>query len=474
MDKIIGVHFRDGKDGKIDLCFCEDDSISTGTINIPEDIKKMAVLKVDTAFKRAFEIVNAFISQQTGFDSYKFIICVPDSYGITELTAINKMARDFGIRIDRTITETMALAFQAKYEFGINENVITSYISGRTIGVAEYDLYSNTVTKTDTYIAGIWNTSSIEKTKFAHSYSKRMFDRTESFMMFFTGTMSDCMKFDQAISDYIKRSNDFINKDIEITMLSNSDLIEGLGYICGKVEGLPAFEAIRYKDLLTPYKLIVSVNGEMYPVFDENVTVPVEDEIELRRIAEPEKPYTDIFIHEEKENKFDKICSLRIPKSKLEGFYNKLIQVKVRADEGKNLTFVLYDMENDKQIEIPLTNSFTEPEIPTEESMSVEGLIKKFLPIVDNLEYAVKFSQDKENPYYQGINQTYQKAVNILNQNGIEQITGEGEPFDYTKQNAVAHVDDESLPESTVKEVMQTGYSYKGKVIRTASVTVAN
>ena len=91
-----------------------------------------------------------------------------------------------------------------------------------------------------------------------------------------------------------------------------------------------------------------------------------------------------------------------------------------------------------------------------------------------NLEYAVKFSQDKENPYYQGINQTYQKAVNILNQNGIEQITGEGEPFDYTKQNAVAHVDDESLPESTVKEVMQTGYSYKGKVIRTASVTVAN
>jgi molecular chaperone GrpE (heat shock protein) len=36
------------------------------------------------------------------------------------------------------------------------------------------------------------------------------------------------------------------------------------------------------------------------------------------------------------------------------------------------------------------------------------------------------------------------------------------------------HVDDESLPYNIVKDVMQSGYVYKGKVLRPASVVVAN
>ena len=64
--------------------------------------------------------------------------------------------------------------------------------------------------------------------------------------------------------------------------------------------------------------------------------------------------------------------------------------------------------------------------------------------------------------------------LKILEENGVTLITGEGEPFDFNLQNAVAHIADVDLPENTVKQVMQTGYVYKGKVIRTASVIVAN
>jgi molecular chaperone GrpE (heat shock protein) len=104
----------------------------------------------------------------------------------------------------------------------------------------------------------------------------------------------------------------------------------------------------------------------------------------------------------------------------------------------------------------------------------ITEFIEKILPIIDNLEYASKFAQDEDNPYTKGIIQTYENAVKILEENGITIISGEGEPFDFNYQNAVAHVTDVDLPENTVKQVMQTGYVYKGKVIRTASVIVAN
>ena len=64
--------------------------------------------------------------------------------------------------------------------------------------------------------------------------------------------------------------------------------------------------------------------------------------------------------------------------------------------------------------------------------------------------------------------------MEILEQNQVIRITGEGEPFDFNLQNAVAHVADGDLPENTVKQVMQTGYIYRGKVLRPAQVIVAN
>jgi molecular chaperone GrpE (heat shock protein) len=69
---------------------------------------------------------------------------------------------------------------------------------------------------------------------------------------------------------------------------------------------------------------------------------------------------------------------------------------------------------------------------------------------------------------------TYNKALQILSDNNVQIIMGEGEPFDYNVQTAVAHVSDVELPDNTVKQVMQAGYMYKGKVLRPASVIVAN
>ena len=471
MNKVIGVHFWEDK---AEVCWCAEENIVTGTIEMPSDTRNTSILRVDTSFKRAFDTIFDFLKSNTDMDGFDVVLAVPDFYGMAEISAIYQMALDFDISIVRVITETMALAVDMLCEYGASERIITGFVNGRNLGLAEFDLSRGSVVKTDTYVAGIWNTSSFFKTTFCHSYSERMMDRTEAVGIYYAGSMNDCLQFDQTIKTYVKRSEDFINKEIEIKMMDNSMVIEGLGFICGKVEGLPQFRGIYLSDLLSPFGLTISVGGEMYPVFDEGTKIPADVETELRRIVEPKVSYTEISVYENKNSKYENIKNIRVPKTKLEGLYNKLIQVMVRAGEDKRIEFVFKDIGSDKEIVVPMLSAVGWVEIPDEHVESVEGIIKKLLPIVDSLEYAVKFSKDEDNPYYQGILQSYNKALDILSENEIIPIPGEGTPFDYNLHNAVAQVVDEELPDNTVKQVMQTGYMYKEKVLRPAAVIVAN
>ena len=49
-----------------------------------------------------------------------------------------------------------------------------------------------------------------------------------------------------------------------------------------------------------------------------------------------------------------------------------------------------------------------------------------------------------------------------------------GKEFDPNLQNAVMHVEDETLGENVVAEVLMKGYEREGRVIRFAMVKVAN
>ena len=471
MKKVVGLHFWEGK---AEVCWCDEDSIVTGAIELPVEIRKFSILRNEMAFRKAFETVTDFLSSQAGIDDFDSVLCVPDYFGMKELTTIFKMADEAGISVLKTVTETTAMAMHVLGEYGLTDRIITAFISGRCLGMAEFDLSRGVVDKTDTYVAGIWNNSSLMKTEFAHSYSRRMLDRTDAICVFYAGTMNDCLQFDQVMKVYVQRSEEFINREIEIKMLDSNVLIEGLGFLCGKEEGLPAFREVSFTDIITPYKMTISVNREMYPVYDENARIPFDEEIELRRITEPKGSYTDFLLYEEKESKYEEVCRFRISKEDLEGYYNKLISVMVIVEEDKRMSLILQDKDLGRGIQIPVLDALSGPDIPDDEEVSVDSVIKKMLPIIDNLEYAVKFSQDKDNPYYQGYLQSYNKAVAILADNGVVQISGEGQPFDYNLHNAVASTTDPNLPENTVKTVMQTGYMYKGKVLRTASVVVAN
>ena len=71
-----------------------------------------------------------------------------------------------------------------------------------------------------------------------------------------------------------------------------------------------------------------------------------------------------------------------------------------------------------------------------------------------------------------GIKAVHNKIGEVLKKEGVEIINPEGEAFDALEAQAVATVDDPSVPDETVAQVYQKGYRMGNKVIRAAMVTV--
>jgi len=94
--------------------------------------------------------------------------------------------------------------------------------------------------------------------------------------------------------------------------------------------------------------------------------------------------------------------------------------------------------------------------------------------VVDNFERALAAADDKEGGLYKGLEMTFRQLSEILQKMGVEAVPGEGEPFNPNVHHAVAHVEDETLGEGVVAEVLQKGYKYKERVLRPGMVRVAN
>ena len=100
--------------------------------------------------------------------------------------------------------------------------------------------------------------------------------------------------------------------------------------------------------------------------------------------------------------------------------------------------------------------------------------IAKFLEVYDNLERAVTQAGDEENVHKKGMEMIFHQLQGVLEKLGVTVIDPAGQPFDPQRHNAVMHVDDESLGENTVAQVFQKGFLLGDRVIRFATVQVAN
>ena len=100
--------------------------------------------------------------------------------------------------------------------------------------------------------------------------------------------------------------------------------------------------------------------------------------------------------------------------------------------------------------------------------------IARFLEVYDNLERAVSQAGDEENVHKKGMEMIFHQLEGVLEKMGVTIIDPVGEIFDPVKHNAVMHIDSEELGENVVSQVFQKGFLLGDKVIRFATVQVAN
>ena len=99
--------------------------------------------------------------------------------------------------------------------------------------------------------------------------------------------------------------------------------------------------------------------------------------------------------------------------------------------------------------------------------------IKKFLPIFDDLERALK-QETADEAYRRGVELILQKFIDVLHGLNVKEIATVGQPFDPALHDAVMHVEDEERGENEIVEELQKGFLLGDKVIRFSMVKVAN
>jgi molecular chaperone GrpE len=100
-------------------------------------------------------------------------------------------------------------------------------------------------------------------------------------------------------------------------------------------------------------------------------------------------------------------------------------------------------------------------------------VIKRFLPVVDDLERALANRPSEQHAWVGGIELVYRKLLAILDAEGLKPIEAEGKSFDPNLHEAISHEHNEDFESGQVISVVQQGYMLGDRVIRHALVRVA-
>jgi len=103
---------------------------------------------------------------------------------------------------------------------------------------------------------------------------------------------------------------------------------------------------------------------------------------------------------------------------------------------------------------------------------AVAGIIKRYLPILDDLERALQ-SRPDDRAWVEGIELIYRKLQAILEAEGLKRIEAEGQMFDPNLHEAISQEPAEGYESGQVIAIVQNGYMLGKRVIRPAMVRVA-
>lgn len=148
---------------------------------------------------------------------------------------------------------------------------------------------------------------------------------------------------------------------------------------------------------------------------------------------------------------------------------DELTRVKAERDEYLDLARrVQADFENyRKRVAKDLADA---------RSKAVAGAVRELLPVVDNIERALRAAEEAggdEDALIQGVRMVHEELHGFLERLGLEVIETDEEPFDPAVHEAIATVPVDGVNAGTITEVHQRGYRLGELVVRPARVVVS-
>lgn len=105
---------------------------------------------------------------------------------------------------------------------------------------------------------------------------------------------------------------------------------------------------------------------------------------------------------------------------------------------------------------------------------AAESVLADLLPTLDNLDLALQYGSKNEacKDTIMGVEMTRKLLLDAVKKHGLEPIGAAGEPFNPEYHEAIAQADHAEIPAGHLVSVMQKGYLLKGRLLRSAKVTV--
>ena len=153
--------------------------------------------------------------------------------------------------------------------------------------------------------------------------------------------------------------------------------------------------------------------------------------------------------------------------SQLEADLARLTQIESERDEYlETLRRVQAEFENYRKRVIKEQTALVD--------RATSGLVEQLLPVLDSFELALKnvdsAGSDDIESVRKGVELVYAELLGVLEKAGLSRIEAEGKPFDPNVHEAVMQEDGDGEP--VVTDVLRTGYTLKGRVLRPAMVKV--
>jgi molecular chaperone GrpE len=104
---------------------------------------------------------------------------------------------------------------------------------------------------------------------------------------------------------------------------------------------------------------------------------------------------------------------------------------------------------------------------------AVAEAVRPLLPVVDNLNLALKNSSASPEDFRKGVELIYKQLQSALEKINVQRVPAQGQQFDPRVHEAIEVVESDEVPDHHVLEELQPGYRIKERLLRPAMVRVA-